>query len=91
MPVCGSVGGGGNLYGSGIGYHGNILLKTNAGAGEAQIEGLIYWEGRGEKNHGLNAQFYRLCGIYHKTVKNSKVVKTYMKTYCRDTVIYDVS
>ena len=45
MPVCGSVGGGGNLYGSGMGYHGNILLKTNAGAREAEIEGLIYWEG----------------------------------------------
>ena len=43
MPVCGSVGGGGNLYGSGIGYHGNILLKTNAGAREPEIEGLIYW------------------------------------------------
>ena len=41
----GSVGGGGNLYGSGMGYHGNILLKTNVGAGEADIEGLIYWEG----------------------------------------------
>ena len=48
MPVCGSVGGEGNLYRSGIGYHGNILLKANAGAGEAEIEGLIYWEGRGE-------------------------------------------
>ena len=48
MPVCRPVGGGGNLYGSGIGYHGNILLKTNAGAGEAHIEGLIYWEGREE-------------------------------------------
>ena len=48
MPVCGSVGGGGNHYGSGIGYHGNILLKTNAGAGDAEIEGLIYWLGRGE-------------------------------------------
>ena len=35
----------GNLYGSGMGYHGNILLKTNAGAREAEIEGLIYWEG----------------------------------------------
>ena len=43
MPVCGSVGGEGNLYGSGIGYHGNILLKTNAGAREPEIEGLIYW------------------------------------------------
>ena len=44
MPVCGSAGGGGNLYGSGMGYHGNILLKSNVGAGEAEIEGLIYWE-----------------------------------------------
>ena len=42
VPVCGSVGGGGNLYWSGIGYHGNILLKTNAGAGDAEMEGLIY-------------------------------------------------
>ena len=33
MSVCGSVGGCGNFYGSGMGYHGNILLKTNAGAG----------------------------------------------------------
>ena len=31
----------GNLCGSGMGYHGNILLKTNAGVGEAEIEGLI--------------------------------------------------
>ena len=30
-----------NLCGSGIGYHGNILLKNNAGPGEAEIEGLI--------------------------------------------------
>ena len=28
-----------------MGYHGNILLKTNVGVGEAEIEGLIYWEG----------------------------------------------
>ena len=40
MPVCGSVGGGG-ISGSGMGYHGNTLLKTNAGQGEAEIEGLI--------------------------------------------------
>ena len=30
MPVCGSVEGG-NLYGSRMGYHGEILLKTNGG------------------------------------------------------------
>ena len=42
MPVCVSVGGGGGaLYGRGVCYHGNILLKTNSGAGEAGIEGLI--------------------------------------------------
>ena len=41
MPVCGSVGGGGNLYGSKMGYHGSILLKTNDGTGEAEIEGII--------------------------------------------------
>ena len=42
MSVCESVGGGGNLYEVGMGYYGNILLKNNAGAGEAEIEGLIY-------------------------------------------------
>ena len=35
----------GKLYVSGMGCHGNILKKTNAGAGEAEIEGLIYWRG----------------------------------------------
>ena len=40
MPVYGSVGGGGTS-GSGLGYHGNILLKTNAGAGDAEMEDLI--------------------------------------------------
>ena len=44
MPVCGSAGGRGTS-GSGIGCHGNILLKTNAREGEAEVEGLIYWEG----------------------------------------------
>ena len=39
MSVCGSVGRGGNLYESGMGYHGNVLLKTNVGAGEAEIDG----------------------------------------------------
>ena len=37
----------GDLCGSGMGCHRNVLLKTNARAGEAEIEGLI--EGRGEK------------------------------------------
>ena len=36
-----------NHYGSRMGYHGNILLTSNVGAGEAEIEGLIYWEGGG--------------------------------------------
>ena len=40
MPVCGSAGGWGNS-GSGMGYHGNILLKTNAKEGETEMEGLI--------------------------------------------------
>ena len=40
MRVRGSVGGGG-ISGSAMGYHGNTLLKTNAGQGEAEIEGLI--------------------------------------------------
>ena len=31
-----------------MGYHGSILLKTNVGAGEAEIEGLIYWEGEAQ-------------------------------------------
>ena len=31
----------GNVYGSRMGYHGNMLLKTSAGAGEADMEGLI--------------------------------------------------
>ena len=34
-----------NHYGSRMGYHGNILLTSNVGAGEAEIEGLISWEG----------------------------------------------
>ena len=33
MPVCGSFGGMGTSW-SEMGYHGNILLKTNAGEGE---------------------------------------------------------
>ena len=33
-----------------MGYHGNILLKTNVGVGEAEIEGLIYWEGGATDN-----------------------------------------
>ena len=32
-----------------MGYHGNILL-TNVGVGEAEIEGLIYWEGGATDN-----------------------------------------
>ena len=39
MPVCGSVGSRGTS-GSGMGYHWNILLKTNAGEGEPEVEGL---------------------------------------------------
>ena len=46
-PVCGSVGGRGTS-GSRMGYHGNILLKTNVGEGEPEVEGLISWEGRGK-------------------------------------------
>ena len=40
MPVYGSNRGGGTS-GSGMGYHGNILLKTNAGKGEEETEGQI--------------------------------------------------
>ena len=40
MPVCGSVGGR-ETSGGRMGYHGNILLKTNVGEGEAEVEGLI--------------------------------------------------
>ena len=40
MPVCGSVGGR-RTFGGRMGYHGNILLKTNAGEGEAEVGGLI--------------------------------------------------
>ena len=40
MPVCGSVVGRGTSSGE-IGYHGNIMLKTNAGEGEAELEDLI--------------------------------------------------
>ena len=32
-----------------MGCHGNILLKTNAREGEAEVEGLIYWEGGEER------------------------------------------
>ena len=49
MPVCGSVGGGGSS-GSRMGYHGNILLKTNAGEGEAEMEGL--YSGKGIRGGG---------------------------------------
>ena len=41
MPACGSVGGG-RASGSGMGYHGNILLKTNVGEGEAFIYLFIF-------------------------------------------------
>ena len=40
MPVCGSAGGG-VISGNGMGYHGNTLLKTIPGEGEAEMEGLI--------------------------------------------------
>ena len=40
MPVSGSVGDRGTS-GSGMGYHGNFLLKTNIGGGEAEVKGLI--------------------------------------------------
>ena len=39
--MCGFVGGRGTS-GSGIGYHGNVSLKTNVGEGEAEVEGLMY-------------------------------------------------
>ena len=64
---------GGNHYGSGIGYHGNIFLKPNSGAGEAEIEGLIYWEGRGEPQ--TECSILLVVWNFHETVKNSKVVK----------------
>ena len=40
MPVCGSVGGRGTSW-SKMAYYGNILLKTNAGEREPEVEGLI--------------------------------------------------
>ena len=40
MPVCGSVRGR-ETSGSGMGYHGDNLLKTNASEGETEMEGLI--------------------------------------------------
>ena len=40
MPVRGSAGGRG-ASGSGMGYLGNVFLKTNVGKGEAEVEGLI--------------------------------------------------
>ena len=40
-PVCDFVGGRGTS-GSGIGYNGNVLLKTNVGEGEAEVDGLMY-------------------------------------------------
>ena len=40
MSVCGYVGDW-ETSGSGMGYHGNILLKINAGEGKAEMEGLI--------------------------------------------------
>ena len=48
IPVCGSVGGE-NLSGSRMGYHGNILLRTNGGRGYEETESLILLEelGRG--------------------------------------------
>ena len=59
MPVCGSVRGRGTS-GSGMGYHGNVLLKTNVGGGEPQTE--LYSR--------------PFCGIYLMTVNRSMVVKT---------------
>ena len=46
MSVCGSVGGRGTS-GSGMGRHGNVLLKTNVGQGEAEVEGRPDLVGRG--------------------------------------------
>ena len=39
--ACVRICGGGKPHGSRMGYHGNILLKTNGGAGVAEIEDLI--------------------------------------------------
>ena len=60
MPVCGSVGGGGTS-GSRIGYYGNILLKTSAGEGEAEVEGLIEWEGGGKGEPQTELQSRPFC------------------------------
>ena len=62
MPVCGSVGGGG-ASGIGMGYHGNVLLKTNVGEGEAEVESLIWWErgggGVGRESHRRDSTLYQ--------------------------------
>ena len=42
--MCGSVGGGGTSR-IGMGYHLNILLKTDAGEAETEMESLIQWKG----------------------------------------------
>ena len=41
MPVCALAENQlevGNLYGSGMGCHGNLLVRTSVGAGEAEIQ-----------------------------------------------------
>ena len=52
IPVCGSAGGG-NLSASRMGYHGNILLRTNWGRGDEKTESLILLE---EKGRGRGRQ-----------------------------------
>ena len=62
MPVCGSVGGGG-ASGIGMGYHGNVLLKTNVGEGEAEVESLIWWEKGGWGGRATDGTLLSIKGI----------------------------
>ena len=62
MPVCGSVGGGG-ASGIGMGYHGNVLLKTNVGEGEAEVESLIWWERGGWGGRATDGTLLSIKGI----------------------------
>ena len=62
MPVCGSFGGMGTSW-SEMGYHGNILLKTNAGEGEVNRSMVVKTSNFHRWGPELNPRSIEICSI----------------------------